>query len=76
MLQWEALKHMEGPSRKKVVVNNGNSREVYVVFAGRQPRIYQSWPECHIQVNWFSGARYQSYGNIAEAEEAYHGYIR
>ena len=46
-------------------------RRVYVVFKGRQPGIYNSWPECHQQVQGFTNNLYQAYSTIEEAEIAY-----
>jgi hypothetical protein len=33
----------------------------YVVFIGRIPGIYESWPECNAQVHGFEGARFKGY---------------
>ena len=47
-------------------------QRVYVVFTGRQPGIYHSWPECHKQVNQFPGACYQSYDSMTKARKTYY----
>nr|DAD33027.1 TPA_asm: hypothetical protein HUJ06_011878 [Nelumbo nucifera] len=39
----------------------------YVVFKGRQPRIYFTWAECNAQVHKFSGAIFCSYSTYEEA---------
>jgi len=43
----------------------------YVVWAGKQPGVYASWPECQAQVNGFPEAKYKSYPTRTEAEQAY-----
>jgi len=43
----------------------------YVVWAGHEPGIYQTWAECQAQVNGVTGAKYKSYESKAEADEAY-----
>lgn len=43
----------------------------YVVWAGRNPGIYASWPECRKQIEKFEDARYKSYESRAEAEKAF-----
>ncbi|XP_077217847.1 rop guanine nucleotide exchange factor 3-like [Tasmannia lanceolata] len=42
-------------------------QKYYAVFNGRRPVIYYTWPECHEQVDKFSGACYRSFGTLAEA---------
>eukprot|EP00978_Attheya_sp_CCMP212_P031099 scaffold116378_cov53-Attheya_sp.AAC.1 len=44
----------------------------YAVAIRRKPGIYQSWGECHTQVNGFSGNLYQGFASF---EEAYNFYI-
>lgn len=43
----------------------------YVVFVGRRPGIYDSWPECQLQVNGFPGNSFKSYKSKESAEKAY-----
>lgn len=43
----------------------------YVVFVGRRPRIYESWPECQLQVNGFPGNLFKSYKSKESAKKAY-----
>ncbi|MGG1313780.1 ribonuclease H [Cohnella laeviribosi] len=43
----------------------------YVVWAGRNPGIYESWPECRKQIEKFEGAKYKSFESRAEAEAAF-----
>ncbi len=43
----------------------------YVVWKGRTPGIYESWPACQAQVEGMGGALYKSYPTRAEAEAAY-----
>lgn len=46
-------------------------QKYYVVWVGREPGIYVTWPECQKQVDQFEGAKYKSYESKAEAEVAY-----
>ncbi|WP_166245102.1 ribonuclease H [Paenibacillus turpanensis] len=48
-----------------------SKQKFYVVWVGRQPGIYTSWPECQKQVIQFDDAKYKSFGSKKEAEEAY-----
>ncbi|MCX6271816.1 MAG: ribonuclease H family protein [Bacteroidetes bacterium] len=48
-----------------------SKNKYYVVWKGRVPGIYQSWPECHSQVEGEAGARYKGFPSLAEAEEAF-----
>jgi len=48
-------------------------QKYYVVWAGKKPGIYKTWPECQEQVNQFPQAKYKSYETLAEAEKAYQG---
>lgn len=43
----------------------------YVVWVGRKPGIYASWPECQAQIEQFDEAKYKSYESRSEAEAAY-----
>ena len=42
----------------------------YVVFKGRLPGVYATWPECHEQVHGFSGAVFRAYNSREDAETA------
>jgi len=46
-------------------------QKYYVVWAGKQPGIYDNWPEAEGQVKGFAGARYKAFPTRAEAEAAY-----
>lgn len=46
------------------------SKKYYVVWAGVNPGIYESWTECELQTKGFAGARYKSFATRQEAEEA------
>lgn len=48
----------------------GNNR-YYVVFVGRQPGVYASWPLCQLQVNGFPGNVYKGYELQSDAVAAY-----
>lgn len=43
----------------------------YVVFVGRRPEIYDSWPECQLQVNGFPRNSFKSYKSKESVEKAY-----
>lgn len=45
----------------------------YVVWKGRKPGIYNTWPECQKQVKGYPGARFKSFPTKAEAEQAFAG---
>ncbi|MCP4439614.1 MAG: ribonuclease H [Aureispira sp.] len=42
----------------------------YVVWSGHEPGVYKTWKECKKQVDGYTGARYKSFGSLAEAEDA------
>ncbi len=46
-------------------------QKYYVVWTGKTPGIYTSWPEAERLVKGFPDARYKSYPTLAEAESAY-----
>jgi len=46
-------------------------RKYYTVWKGLKPGVYATWKECEAQVKNFSGARYQSFGSMEEAEKAF-----
>ncbi len=46
-------------------------QKYYVVWTGKAPGIYTSWPEAERLVKGFPDARYKSYPTLAEAESAY-----
>ena len=46
-------------------------KKYYVVFAGRNPGVYDDWSDAREQIEGFDGARYKGYGSAAEAAEAY-----
>lgn len=46
-------------------------QKYYVVWVGRKPGIYASWPECQKQVNQVFEAKYKSFESLNEAEIAY-----
>ncbi len=43
----------------------------YVVWVGRKPGIYESWPEAEAQVRGFPGAQFKSYPDRQTAEVAF-----
>lgn len=46
-------------------------RKYYVVFEGKTPGIYDSWPDCKQQVCGVSGNTYKGYDTLDEAREAF-----
>ncbi|MEI7028177.1 ribonuclease H [Paenibacillus sp. y28] len=46
-------------------------QKYYVVWVGRQPGVYTSWPECQRQVNQFEGAKFKAYESNVAAEQAF-----
>lgn len=45
-------------------------KSVYAVFKGRKTGVFNSWPDCHEQVDGFKGASYQRFNTVDEAYEA------
>ncbi len=45
----------------------------YVVWEGARPGVYTNWPDCQQQVQGYPGARYKSFGSMAEAKAAFAG---
>lgn len=43
----------------------------YVVWAGYQPGVYDSWEECKAQIEGFAGARYKSFPTCEDAVVAF-----
>lgn len=48
-------------------------KKYYVVWAGHETGIYNSWDDCKVAVEGFPGARYKSFSSKQEAIEAYRG---
>lgn len=44
------------------------AKKYYAVRVGKTPGIYQDWDECKNMVDGYPGAKYKSFGTIAEAE--------
>lgn len=44
-------------------------KKYYAVKCGVKPGIYETWAECEAQTKGFSGAKYKSFGSMAEAEK-------
>lgn len=44
-------------------------KKYYVVKVGRNPGIYNTWDECKIQVDGYSGAKYKSFTTLGEAND-------
>lgn len=43
----------------------------YVVWVGKIPGIYRSWPSAQEQIKGYPAAKYKSFGSLGEAEQAY-----
>lgn len=52
---------------------SGKGSKYYVVWAGHDTGVFDSWEECKLQTEGFKGARYKSYPTREEAIEAYRG---
>lgn len=50
-------------------------KKYYAVRCGVKPGIYETWAECEMQVKGFSGAQFQSFGSVAEAEKYISGAV-
>ena len=44
-------------------------KKYYAVKIGIKPGIYETWTECELQIKGVSGAKYKSFGTMAEAEK-------
>lgn len=44
-------------------------KKYYAVKIGMKPGIYETWTECELQIKGVSGAKYKSFGTLAEAEK-------
>src|SRR5512133_851158 len=47
------------------------NHKFYVVWKGRKPGIYTSWPEAEAQVRGMGGAQYKAFSTRQEAETAF-----
>ncbi len=48
-------------------------QKFYVVWEGHKPGVYASWDDCKRQVDGFEKAKYKSFENRAQAEQAFQG---
>lgn len=48
-----------------------SKKKFYVVWDGVTPGIYTSWAECQLQVKGYDSAKYKSFNNREEAEQAF-----
>ena len=48
-------------------------RKFYVVWAGREPGIYEDWDDCLAQVDGFPGAKYKAFSDQTAATIAFRG---
>lgn len=49
------------------------NRKFYVVWEGRAPGIYDSWEECKLQIEGYTGAKYKSFDSQEAATAAFRG---
>ena len=63
----------------KTFQQNMKKQKYYVVWAGVNPGIYDSWTDCQLQTKGYEGAQFKSFDTRAEAERAFaappHEYI-
>jgi viroplasmin and RNaseH domain-containing protein len=45
-------------------------KKCYVVWAGHQPGIYQTWAECNTHTDGFPSAEFKSFKTLEEAQTA------
>jgi len=45
-------------------------KKFYVVWVGKKPGVYHSWPDCERQIKGVAGARYKSFSTLDQAEKA------
>ncbi len=48
-------------------------KKYYVVWEGNNPGIYDTWPECQLQIKGYPNAKYKSFATQNEAVEAFRG---
>lgn len=48
-------------------------QKFYVVWEGKRPGIYSTWPECQLQIAGFAAAKYKSFESLAMAQQAFKG---
>lgn len=48
----------------------------YVVWVGRRPGIYYTWPDCYDQVNGYPGAKYKGFTSVEVGHHAYREFFR
>ena len=48
-------------------------QKFYVVWEGHKPGVYANWEDCKRQVDGFEKAKYKSFENRAQAEQAFQG---
>jgi ribonuclease HI len=49
------------------------SAKYYVVWEGNETGVFTSWEACKKAINGYSGAKYKSFSNLAQAEYAFEG---
>ncbi len=47
------------------------AKKYYVVWAGHDTGVYDSWEECQLQTQGFPGARYKGFSTLEAAISAY-----
>ena len=64
------------PMAPRRAPQHGKPMKTYVVFRGRVPGIYDTWPECQEQVDGYPHHAHQSFHSRREAEEAWIAHVR
>ncbi|MFT5166477.1 MAG: ribonuclease HI [Saprospiraceae bacterium] len=49
------------------------SKKFYVVWEGNNVGVFDSWPQCQLQIKGYANAKYKSFKTREAAEAAYHG---
>ena len=53
-----------------LLTNMKKKKKYYVVWRGHKKGVYNSWEDCKIQINNFNGAKYKSFENLKDANNA------
>ena len=53
-----------------LLTNMKKKKKYYVVWRGHKKGVFNSWEDCKIQINNFKGAKYKSFENLKDANNA------
>lgn len=56
---------------RRADIDSIETGKFYVVWVGREPGVYDNWPDAEQQVRGFSKAQYKSHTTRSEAEKAF-----